>query len=278
MKKNQILFIVTASLLILASLFLKVQAQTDGIQWKSTLTTEQSMIKLKMDNLIMANDYWTSEQDGWYHETKTSQPGGPSGFHFSNQDHWFEIRDGKVINDLLIISDADQGDEVQRWIIADGMRAELTGLKRDSDVYDYMKPTPVGTLITAMFPQVAADLEEIKLREPFIDSMLMTETREEGASRIHVRVVHSHHGMPNMSAHGLPPGRNVGMVSRYTYDAATGNRMEYSFAYLNHDLTTEAAHVSVEETVFVGELPAEIQLVWEESLAALEKFIVEYAE
>lgn len=272
MRKKKILISIVTAVLAVSCFFFETEAQT-GPQLNVKLTTDRSVILVKMENLLMVNQYWM-QQDGWYHETKQSLPGGPAGHHFSNQDHWFEMRDGKLVNDLLLIT-TDQNEIVQRWIVREGMRAELEGLEKSGgEALEYMMPTMDSETGLNQFPQIAADLSEIRLRLPFIDSILMTETTEDdGQSVVNVRVEHSHHGEPLLNQHGLPPGRAVGMVSLFTYDAVTGNRIAYSMEYLKNDLTLDEAHRSAEETVFVGGLSAEIALEWDDAVEKLQYYV-----
>lgn len=171
-----------------------------------------------------------------------------------------------------------EGNVAQRWIISGQTRAELELLsKMEEEPYDYAKPvTADAEILRLVYPPVLSDLEEIKRRSPFIDSILMTETSADGLNLVQIRVEHTHHGNPFLQAHGVPAGKAIGMANIYTYDAASGNRLRWEMAYLNHDLTYDASHVSLEKTGFVGELPAEIQPVWEQSLAELKEFQEKY--
>jgi hypothetical protein len=231
-----------------------------------------------MENLVMTNEYW-GQADGWYHEIRQTQPDGPEGFYFSDTDHWFELKDRKLINSLMTIMDTD-GNIAQRWIITDQTRAELELLSEITDEnFDYAKPVSVDAeMLRMVYPPVLSDLEEIKLRSPFIDSILMTETSADDLNLVQIRVEHTHHGNPFLQAHGVPAGKAIGMVNIYTYDASSGNRLRWEMAYLNHDLTYGTPHVSIEKTEFVGELPAEIKAVWEQSVAELKKFQEKYPE
>jgi hypothetical protein len=244
----------------------------------SKLTTEEGMILLTMENLVMTNEYW-GQADGWYHEIRQTQPDGPEGFYFSDTDHWFELKDRKLINSLMTITDTE-GNIAQRWIITDQTRAELELLSEITDEsYDYAKPMTVDAeMLRMVYPPVLSDFEEIKLRNPFIDSILMTETSADDLNLVQIRVEHTHHGNPFLQAHGVPAGKAIGMVNIYTYDASSGNRLRWEMAYLNHDLTYGTPHVSIEKTEFVGELPAEMKAVWEQSIAELKEFQEKYPE
>lgn len=241
----------------------------------SKLTTEKGMILLAMENLVTTNEYW-GETDGWYHETRKSEPEGPEGIHFSDMDHWFELKDRKLINSLMTIT-TDDGTVAQRWIISGQTRAELELLSRATDeMENYAKPAPVTEeILRLIYPPVFSDLEAIKLREPFIDSILMTETSADGQYLVQIRVEHTHHGNPFLQAHGVPAGRAIGMVNIYTYDLASGNRLRSEKAYLNHDLTYGTPHISVEKTEFVGELPDDVKAVWDQSVAELNTYLEE---
>lgn len=213
----------------------------------------------RWEELILLNEKFLN-QDGWLIIDNEVLRSPDARQHYAKISEYFQIEKGKVIQALTKVSDAEDGTELQRFVVnPEGIRADLIELRSEGlNAQEYAHPAKFDLTFWKISP-TNQDLEIVRnLRE----NIKVIEIEEQLIENRPVLVFTIEYGSGTTGGKGalfLENSGYIGKIEKYIYDLESGNRIEKQDRFIKEGgYLTQISTVKLKVSQ-VSELASEIK-------------------
>lgn len=263
MRRESLIFVSVILLLVLSGCNRVTLPEIEGTDTRRNLTTNRIKIEDTLEELGKANLDWMA-RPGWVHYERIPVEEGI--VKFSYQDRWthYVNENGDCAEELWVIRKSKGSQEGQiRVRLADGTQGELVALRAGGEIPDYADPTQMEKDECQAKERSAPliDLQEIRLKEEYVDELSLWEETLDGKEVIVLQVVYQG---TDTSLLGIPTDAE-GKLEQFYYDRQTGNRVKIIMEILYPGNEWKGETWTEEQYSFYEELPEDVAKELEQS-------------